>query len=294
MEVSRWLIAALVTLGLSLITATVHPAQKAADPDVISIGIVDSLLKDLSPAKRKLVDTDLPKLVNDFTGLKSRVFQGGDPFAASKKLAAGDWHLGLFQGIEFAWAQAKDPKLRPLLVALNRQRTLHALLMAKKDNKLAGFADLKGKEVVVQQSGEHCRLFAEKGAGGDVKKFFGKLTAISDVEAALDDVLLDKVQAAIVDSVALENYKDIHPGRFDRLKELAKSEPFPPKVVAYREGALSDRILEKFRAGMLEANKTPKGREAMADVKITAFETVPSDFPQLLGKIVKAYPAAAK
>jgi ABC-type phosphate/phosphonate transport system substrate-binding protein len=271
-----------------------QPAQKRPDPDIIAIGIVDSLVEALSPGKRTVLDSELPSLVEEFTGLKSRALQGGDPLTASKKLAAGEWHLGLFQGVEFGWAQAKEAKLKPLLIAVNRQPTIHALLLAKNDSRLKGFGDVKGKDIHVLQGRVHCPLFAAKAAQGDIKKFFGQVIPTPSVEEALDDILLDKVQAAVVDDVSLQTYKDVHPGRFKRLKVLAKSEPFPPTVVAYYEGSLSENILKKFRTGMLKANESARGREAMADVRITAFEAVPTDFQQLLSSVVKAYPPPAK
>src|SRR4051812_13740842 len=80
---------------------------RAEDPEMIPIGIVDSLLTDLSPARSKLLDSEFPSLVQEFTGLKSQIARGGDPFAAGKKLAGSEWRLGVFQGIEFAWAQSK-------------------------------------------------------------------------------------------------------------------------------------------------------------------------------------------
>jgi len=151
-------------------------------------------------------------------------------------------------------------------------------------------ADLKGQKVYVLKSREACRLFAEKGAGGNPSVFFGKLIPARIPEDALDDVLRGKVQAAIVDSAALEIYKEVNPGRYDRLRVAARSEPFPPTVVAYYEGALNDQELRQFRTGMMKANESEKGREAMSSVSITAFQAVPANLPEVLREIAKAYP----
>jgi ABC-type phosphate/phosphonate transport system substrate-binding protein len=288
----RWIV--ILLLGLLAAGEGPRAAAQGAGPEVVQIGIVDSLVVSLSPGKRKLLDAELPDLVLEFTGLKSRALQGGDPLTAVKKLAAGEWHLGLFQGVEFAWAQAADPKVKPLLLAINRQPTVHALLVAKSDSPVKGFANLKGKNVHILQSREHCRLFAAKAAQGDAKQFFGQAIPTTSVEEALDDILLDKVQAAVVDDVGLETYKQVHPGRFKRLKILAKSESFPPTVIAYYEGGLNEGIVNKFRAGMLKANDSTRGREAMADVRITAFESIPASFAELLKSVLKAYPPPAK
>jgi hypothetical protein len=290
LQPSRWLPAALLTLGLSPFAVAAFPD----DPEILHIGLVDALVKDLSPGRKSLLAKDFPDLVLEFTGLKSQTIQGDGPFDAARKLAEGKWHLTVLPGVEFAWAQAKDPKLRPLLLAINQQRAVHALLVAKKDSPLTGFADLKGKAVHLLKSREHCQLFTDKSAGGKPQEFFGKVVPAKNVEDALDNVLRGKVQAAVVDNVDLDVYKSIHPGRYDRVKVLAKSEPFPATVIAYYQGALSEGILKKLRAGMLKANESEKGKEAMADVRITAFEAVPEDFSQLLSSIAKAYPAPAK
>jgi ABC-type phosphate/phosphonate transport system substrate-binding protein len=292
LQLARWLITALWMLGLGLFMPVAFPGQ-ADEPAVLHIGLVDSLVKDLAPGRRDLIDHDFPALVRDFTGLKSKVFQGGSPFTADKKLAQGQWHLAVLQGVEFAWVQAQDAKLRPLLVAINRQRYLHALLVAKKDSPAKGFADLKGKAVYVQPGREHCRLFADKGAGGNASTVF-KVTPAKNVEMALDDVLRSKLAAAVVDENALELYKQVNPGRFGHLKVLAKSEAFPPMVIAYRQGALGPGTLDKLRTGMLRANDSEKGREAMSSARITAFEPVPADFPKRLQAIAKAYPPPSK
>ncbi|MCI0684081.1 MAG: PhnD/SsuA/transferrin family substrate-binding protein [Gemmataceae bacterium] len=283
-------------IAASLVLAALgagHPAP-ADDPQVIKIGIVDSLIRDLSPGKQKLLETEFPDLVKEFTGFNSMVSQGGDPFTGGMKLAAGDWHLGVFQGVEFAWAQSKEPKLRPLTIAVARQKSIQALLVAGKDSGFTGFADLKGKDIHVLSAREHCRLFADKGAGGDAREFFGKVLPTNNTEEALDNILRGKVHASVVDNAAMESYDELQPGRFKRLKALAKSEAFPAAVIAYSEGALSQPLLDKFRDGMLRANQTDKGRDAMASFRIAAFEVVPKDYARQLADIVKAYPPPAK
>jgi hypothetical protein len=64
--------------------------------------------------------------------------------------------------------------------------------------------------------------------------------------------------------------------------------------VAYYQGILGEGVLRKFRAGMVKANESEKGREAMTSVRITAFAPVPGDFPELLRTIAKAYPPTGK
>lgn len=267
----------------------------AQDPKVIQLGVVDSLVKDLSPAKKNFVETDFGEMVHEYTGLKTKVVSGGDLATALKNLESGKWHMAVLQGVELAWIRPKDAKLTPLVVGIGKQRDLHAVLVVKKDSPLTAAAELKGKEVnLFAGSKEHCSLFANKLAGGNSKDFYGKLIRTNESETTLDEVLLGKVQAAIVDNNSLASYKEINPGRFDRLKVLAKSEPFPLGVIVYRQGGLSENALNLFREGLIKANQSDKGREALASFQMTALEMVPKDYEQQLNAILKAYPAPPK
>ena len=274
--------------ALCCIALTALPAA-AADPAVVAFGIVDSLVTDLSREKRDFLISDFKSLVKDFTEIESTVLLGGDPLRAAQQLQAGTWHLGVFQGVEFAWAQAKHPQLKPLMVAVYKDPKIQAMLMVKKDSKLTGFADLKGKNVSILAGREHCRLFADKGASGKAKDFF-KLTTTNSVEDALDDVVKGKTDAAVVDTANLKIYEEIHPGRFNNLKVLAESETFPMSVIGYYQGVLSEPLLIKLRDGMFKANKSDKGQEIMATFRITRFESVPDNYQESLTKILKAYP----
>jgi len=268
----------------------------AQDPKVLNLGIVDSLVKDLSPGKQKFVDKEFGEMIHEYTGIKIKILQGGSPFVARKNFETGAWHLGVFQGFEFAWAQAKDPKLKPLVVGLGNERIQRALVVVKKDSTLTGVADLKGKKVnLVAQSKDHCRLFANKIAEGKPKEFFGKLVD-SGGEEALDELLNAKGEAvaAIVDNNTMLSYKDVVPGRYKNLKILAQSELFPLGVIAYREGGISEALLNRFKEGMLKANQSDKGREALASFHLTGLELVPADFAKQLSAILKAYPSPEK
>jgi ABC-type phosphate/phosphonate transport system substrate-binding protein len=176
------------------------------------------------------------------------------------------------------------------MISVYKDPKVQAMLVVKKDSQATGFDDLKGKNVCMLGSRQHCRLFADKGAKGKAKEFF-KLTTTTSVEDALDDVLRGKLDAAIVDTANLKIYEEIQPGRFKNLKMLAESENFPTSVIGYYEGVLSEKMLTKLRDDMLKANDSEKGQEIMNSFRITRFERVPADYQELLTKIVKAYPA---
>jgi ABC-type phosphate/phosphonate transport system substrate-binding protein len=271
--------------GLFLFCGT----SRGADPETIQIGIVDSMVKSLSPTLQLFLSVEFNGLVKDFTGYKSRIVSEFDPLRIEKNVGNSQVHLVIYQGVDFAWAQSRDAQLMPLMVAAFKQPTLHAVLVTKKESSVANFQDLKGKDINILTK-EHCRLFVEKSIQGKAKDYFGTSRTTYNLEAILDEVVLGKAQAAVVDNVTLDIYKNIHPGRFGRLQVVAQSESFPVPVVAYRQGTLSDSMLTRFREGMFKANQSDKGREAFAAFNIVGFENVPADYPQKLQETLKAYP----
>jgi len=285
---------ATVALGLALLP-DVGPAQQAqAPPPPMKIGMVNSLFRDVPAAMVQMLTPPFQNLMRDQTGLEGEVLIAGDAQDLGRQLNDNQVQLGVFHGFEFAWAQQKYPDLKPLVVAVGRQRLVKAYLMVRDDNQAAGLADLKGKTISVpRRSREYCLLFLDRELaklGSEQKDFFATVVHHPSIEDALDDVLRDKVQATLVEVMALDSYEQVKPGCFARLKVLAQSEAFPPGVVAYREGALDNATLGKFKDGMIGANHSARGKELMALWKLTAFEKVPADLEQTLGNILRVYP----
>jgi ABC-type phosphate/phosphonate transport system substrate-binding protein len=282
-------------MALAAVVAASEPG--AVPPGTVRIGLVRSLFRDLPEPMVQMMTQPFQALMQSQTGLNGTVLPCGDACDLGRRLHEGAMDLGVFHGVEFAWAQQKYPDLRPLVIAINKHRHLTAHLVVRNDSDAAGFADLKGKVVALpRRSREHCRLFLERqcqDAGGEPPSFFAKVVAPANVEAALDDVVRGKVQAAVVDGVSLECYEHVKSGCFARLKLLKQSEVFPAAVVAYRQGAVDDATLTRFRDGMVSASQNGRGRDLMTMWKLTAFEDVPADYQQTLANIVRAYPYAA-
>src|SRR5262249_19459423 len=268
--------------------------NKSAPAEPVCIGLVRSLFPGTPESLIGAMMQPFGALMESQTGLSGNLVSGGDASQLGKLLAEDKVHLAVFHGVEFAWARQQNPELRPLMIAVNQHRHLRAVVVVRADAGINRFAELKGQCVaVLKQSGEHCRLFLERRCqetGLEAAHFFGKITTPGNNEDALDDVVDQVVQATVVDSIALESYQRRKPARCARVKVLEQSEVFPAAVVAYHPGALNDAILERFRAGMLNANRGALGRQFMALWKLTAFEAVPDDYEQTLIQILKAYP----
>ena len=282
----------LLVLPVALVSST--PAQeKSADP--VRIGMNQSLFVDVSPILVKLFAPSFNDLCKQCTGIETQMVVCGDPFETTKEVRAGKLEFGVYQGVEFAWASQKNPDLVPLMVAINHHQNIRAHLVVRKDNTAADFNAVRGKDIAYpMKSKEHCRLFLERNCADcgqcEPKSFFNDVSRPYSTETALDQVCTGKVAAAIVETVALDTYQAIKPGCFARLRVVKASERFPVGVIAYQKGKVSDVVLNKFKEGMIAANKNERTREMMNVYQITAFEPVPADYAQTCADIVKAYP----
>jgi ABC-type phosphate/phosphonate transport system substrate-binding protein len=283
--------------GAVLLACVLAQSQQAAAeaPDPVRIGLVQSLFRDVPAPLVQMLSYPFRSLMRAQTGMNGQLVTVPDWGVLGRQLHDKQVQLGVFHGIEFAWARQKYPDLRPLCIAINRDRNLYAFLVTRDDNPARQLSDLKGKALALPRgSREHCRLFLERlcaAAGQTPEQFFAKISHQANVEMGLDDVLRGKVQAAVVDSVSLHCYETVKPGCYGRLRVLQKSDCFPAAVIAYRQGALDQDTLDRFKTGMITANQNERGRELMTLWKLTAFEAIPEDFEQTLSAILKAYPA---
>jgi ABC-type phosphate/phosphonate transport system substrate-binding protein len=260
----------------------------------VKIGVPGTFFRGLSETRAQAMMAPFKVLLQSQTGLSGQVVVAPSPDALGQELSDGNLHFGVFHGFEFAWARQKHPDLKPVLIAINQHRELHANLLVRQDSKATSIADLEGKTAVMPKGGrEHCLLFLErrcKDCGGKAEKYFAEVRSAADVEDALDEVVDGKADATVIDSIQLDWYKHRCPGRFAKLKVIQQSEPFPPTVVVYHPGGVQESILRRFQDGMLNASKERTGQTLLAMCKMTSFETIPSDYDQCLTDILKAYP----
>ena len=284
------------TLALALAASGGRADDGAQQP--VRIGLIASLFRDMSEPLMQVIMRPFKSLMEAQTGIPGQLVSGGDAETLGQRLKEGKLHLGVFHGVEFAWARTKIPQLKPLLIAVNHQRYLRANLVVHDDGKIASVADLKGQVVALPHlSKEHCWLFLERRCvppGMKPEKFFTRIATPRDANYALDDVIDGTAQAAVIDDADLSAYRERYPQYFAKVKVLQQSEQFPCAVIAYYPGTLSADMIERFRSGMLAAKSSRQGRQMMQMVRISSFEEVPDDFDRMLSDILKAYPPPAK
>jgi ABC-type phosphate/phosphonate transport system substrate-binding protein len=279
--------------ALAAVLSFVQPGS-GEPPDKIRIGIVCSLFRDRPESAVRIAMPPFQEWLRRQTGLPVDLVLPMPARKLAEQLDRNEIQLGIFQGVEFAWVQQKNPKLRALAIAVNHHRYRQAHLLVPQKSAAACWADLKGKALAVpRRSREHCWLFVERhcrDAGLESSRFFARIARPANVEDALDDLIDGAVQAAVVDSVGLDAYQRRKPGRFAKLKDLGKSESFPDTVIAFHGKALAERTQRIVRDALLKSGKESSGRRVLVLWMLTAFEPVPSDFDRALSDIRKAYP----
>jgi len=282
-----------VVIGGAVLQAL--PYATAEDTQAcVRIGVTESLCRDVDPRILLALVPPFRALAKSCTGLDCDLLYGGDALQLADRLEQGQLELGIFQGIELAWARQKHPELRPLVTVLNGKPCLRAALVVPASSTATCFGDLKARSVAIPHySLEDCYLFLGKlcrERGLSPQHYLSRLIQPADAEEALDAVTDGTVSAAVVEELCLDCYQRRKPGRCERLKVLKWSEQFPASVVAYRAGRLSEGTLRTLQQGFCCAHEDPSHRHLFTWWRISRFEPVPTTYPRALDEIVKAYP----
>lgn len=294
----KWSMVIAALAALALAWAADPGRANEDDAHSIRIGLVSSLFRDTSEPLMQVIMRPFKSLLESQTGMRGRLIAGGDAEHLGQRLKEGEVHVGIFHGVEFAWAQAKFPRLKPLVLAVNKQPFLRAHLIVRSDSNVKSVDDLKGRVIGLPNlSREHCWLFLERRctpANQTPDRFYSRISRPRDACYAIDDVIDGTLQATIIDDADLSAYRKQYPEFCNKVKSLIQSESFPCAVIAYYPGTLNENLLEQFRSGMLAAKDSRPGRQMMQLCRITSFEPVPEDFDKMLEDIAKAYPPPVK
>jgi ABC-type phosphate/phosphonate transport system substrate-binding protein len=281
-------------LGLAVLTV---PARGRAEENLTSpnvrVGIMRTAFRDAKRLSLAAQLQPIKALMDAQTGLDSQLNVVNDADQLGEELADGKVQFGVFHGYEFAWARKKYPELKPLVVTVPAH-PLKAYLVVHKDSSVKCCADLEGKScALARQVRPYCRLFLEhccKECGGSPQRFFSQLTSPASIEQALAAVVEGQIQATVVDACLLDWYRERRPDAYARLRTVDQSDVFPASVIAYVPGAVDEARLARFREGLLNAHKSPRGEAVLTLCQILRFDPVPADYDQQLAAIAKAYP----
>src|SRR5262249_12127861 len=210
-----------------------EPTARRAAP--MRIGMIDTLFTDVPQSMVLALEQPFRAVMEAETGVSGELAPGGDLANLSQQIVDDKMELGIFHGIEFAWARERHPELRALAIAVHHHPYLHAILVVKADSKTSSIKDLQNNRVALAKgSREHCMLYLDRHCRECSlvpASFFSKMTTPGSEEEAIDDVIDGVVDRAVVDGLALDCYKRRKPGRYVKVKPAHISEPFPADVV---------------------------------------------------------------
>jgi ABC-type phosphate/phosphonate transport system substrate-binding protein len=285
---------ALFALALSL------PAAASAQPkqdSPIKVGMVNAFFTDLPEGLVKLVTAPFPNLMKQLGNLDGALTFKDDAFETAAKLDSGKLDLGVFHGHELAWLQKKYPKMKPLMVIVNKQHDVRAYVIVKQESPFTKLSDLRGKTIdLPSRTKEHCRIYLGKhfsdNALGNWQSAFGKVVKSPNEYDAIDDVSRGKADAVVVDTIALDFYKAVRGPVFAKnLRILDQSDAFPAAVIVYKDGAIPAATLKQFCDGLISANKSELAGPLLKVWSIDGFELPPANYQQCLDACLKAHPA---
>jgi ABC-type phosphate/phosphonate transport system substrate-binding protein len=153
----------LLAAGLAGLVTGPPAAGEQPKEGAIRIGLTATLFRDNPEARADKAAKPFQSLLEAQTGLSGEVAPGIKPDELGRQLKDGKVQLAIFQGFEFAWARQQDPDLKPLMIAVNRQQHLRALVAVRAGSGVRGLGDLKGKTIAVpRRIREHCQLFLDR------------------------------------------------------------------------------------------------------------------------------------
>lgn len=283
-----------LALGMVLTALVAVAPAPAGKKESIQIAISRTLFDGVPDKLALSIMRPFSALMEGHTGLGGEMSVSDDPFKLGQRLVKNEIQIGVMEGIEFAWIRDKHTQVQPLAISINQERVLRACLVVRAGTA-KDWGDLEKKTLAIPQfSRRHCRLFAEhqcqQQAREQLERYFARVTRPDTAEEALDDLVDQKVDAAVVDNVSLECFKRQKPGRHSQLQLLKESTDFPASVIVFCRGRFDEGTLKNFREGLLTAHKSAVGRHLLTMWKLTAFEAVPNDYDKTLTEITRTYP----
>jgi phosphonate transport system substrate-binding protein len=260
----------------------------------VNVAMSETIFPGLKGEKLQKTVRPFKSMVESATRMTGQIVESEEPLKLADKIKKNEIQMGVFLGHEYAWARQRNPDLEPIVIGVNREKTLKAFLVVRASSSYKKPGDLRGRTLTLaKETPEHCKLFLRRKCvpeGTAAKRFFKKIVRSTDVEEALDDVVDGKAQAALVDRLAWASYRQNKPGAAKRLRILLDSAPFPCAVLACQKGRFSAAEMKRVRDWLIDAKNKRRGKELLEQLRITSFEAMPDAYGRLFENILEAYP----
>lgn len=265
----------------------------ADDKPVVHVGIPRSIFRDVPPVLLTFANQPFKDLMRTQTGYDGDIVNDPEAMNIARAIDVGKVQLGVFLGHEFAWAAQKYPDLQPLVCSVPKPKEIQAFLLVRHDCKAVHLGELKGQRLVLATgTRDHARLFLEKRQLDEMGSMSGFCSTgkAATVHDALHKVIDNEADVTVADQAAWRYFQKLYPGPSQNLKVLAESAVFPPTVIAFKKGSMSDAQVAKVRDGLLTAHQSKQGGRLMNLIKVDKFDAVPAGYAEALKACLKAYP----
>jgi ABC-type phosphate/phosphonate transport system substrate-binding protein len=274
-----------------LLLGSLHSEENAPE---LRMGATRTLFRGGDAAAAEAALQLISSMVFTQTGVHVQCTPVSDSQSLAKEMDAGNCSLGLMPGVEFAWLTKHNAALQPMLLPCNEKIALKAFLVIRKDSPAQSLADLKNKRLSFPQlSFNHSYLFLDKAirqAGHDPVKFFSACDVTANPDVALEAVVEGNADAAVVDEVALEVYKDRKPGRAKRMRTLMESSKFPCAVLVCKPEMAKTEAVRKVQQGLATAHERTAGKQMLSLMRLSNFAPITPEYQQLLKDVLKEFP----
>lgn len=268
------------------------PHINAESKEQVKIGIPRSIFRDVPPALLTFANQPFKDLMMAQTGLSGDIVNDADAMNIAKMLTDGKLQLAVLLGHEYAWAKNKYPELDAIVCAVPKPKEVQAFILVRHDCKGSSLADMKGSKLVIPSGlRDHAKLFFEKRKSEEMgTETFCSIVKSGTVHDSIHKLIEGDADVTVTDAASWSYFQKLYPGPAQNVKVMAKSDVFPPTVVVYKKGGISAETLEKFREGMLTAHKNSKGQKMMTTIKMERFDSLPSNYNEMVTECLKNYP----
>lgn len=288
---------AVALAGCLLATLVARAGEKEAAP-IVQMGMIQSLFRGSETGALLAQTSPLGDMLLSQTDMKGQVSVVSEPEELVQQVNKGDLHIAVIHGIEYAWVRDKYPDVKPLVLAVNRDVQLKALILVRDDSKIQNLADLHGKTFSFpRRAFNHVYLYLHRAiqdAGFDPTAFFAPSPTPASNEHAIESVVDGTTDGTIIDAVSWSVYCQRKPGRAKKLRAIQESGWFPTATVVYNAKNSDPKLTEKVREALIKSNETVLGRQMLTLWRLTQFSQVPNNYDGLLTSVVKTYPTYFK
>ncbi len=289
----HWAIMSGLVIGALFLCQATAPSQ-APGTKPIRVGLSALLFDEQSREQMLEQMKPFTKRVEKQVGVQSEFVIVDSLDALAKQLNDRVIQIAVLSGLHYGWVKPLCPEMKPMLTTAVEGGRLKSVVLVKKDAAFASLDQLRGQSLALPNRTQHfVRFFLEQETKQPMGDFF-KVAPQRNVDDAIEAVIAGKVQAAALSESALQVFQERKPARYQRLKILVESEPFPAPVVVFLDKNADRERIDKFSEALLKADDSTEGKQMLTLWRFNGFVRLPADFESQVNHIVQKYPSRMK